>query len=106
MIPVALVIIVALVAGWFVVLPLFRSPEPSDDSQTAQGEARSRRNVALDAILELEDDMSMGKLTQDDFIELKARYEADAVRASREELLTQAEEDALEAEIELAKRQL
>ncbi len=99
------VFLVAVGAGWFVIAPLFR-PARRASADVSEDEARARRTEALEAIVELEDDLSMGKVTEEDFADLKARYETDAIEALRAERRSRDTEDALEAEIEMAKRRL
>jgi hypothetical protein len=71
------------VASFFVAAPLFhphRGPEPA-----AQGGERERwerqKHQALVAIKEAELDHRMGKLSDDDFTSMRARFEAQALEA-------------------------
>jgi cytochrome c-type biogenesis protein CcmH/NrfF len=85
-----LVAILALGALVWVLAPL-RRPEPDvAGAQTLYDEADARKRAALAAIVDLEDDRSVGKLAEDDFRSLKGQYEAEAVAAI-------AELDALDA---------
>ena len=86
-------VVVALLAfaalAW--VLAPLRRPQPDvAGPQTLVDEAEARKRAALGAIVDLEDDRSVGKLAEEDLRSLRAQYEAEAVAAI-------AELDALEA---------
>ncbi|MQA99418.1 MAG: hypothetical protein GEU78_03870 [Actinobacteria bacterium] len=84
------VALVALIVLLWVLIPL-RRPEPEgSDARALTDEADAKKRAALTAIVDLEDDRSVGKLGDDDFRVLKRQYEAEAVAAM-------AELDALEA---------
>jgi cbb3-type cytochrome oxidase subunit 3 len=77
------------VLAW-VLSPLRRPQFDHPDVRTLTDDADARKLAALSAIVDLEDDRSIGKLAEDDFRALKKQYEAEAVAAM-------AELDALEA---------
>jgi rubrerythrin len=82
--------LVALAALVWVLAPLRRPRYEGVDLRTLTDEADARKRAALAAIVDLEDDRSVGKLAEDDFRALRHQYETEAVAAI-------AEFDALEA---------
>lgn len=112
-----LVVVVALLACGalaYVVLPLGRrgrvEPEPS-----AEGELDARKTTALSAIVDLENERLVGKLSDEDFDLLRAQYEAealqaltelDALRAESDEVGSGTDDASLEAEIAEMRRRL
>lgn len=105
------VALAALAALAFVIAPL-RRPEPDlADAVPADLErAREEKTAALTAIIDLEEEAQVGKLTTAELEVLRAGYEREALDALRrmDELTTPstAELDPLEAEIEAMKRRL
>ncbi|HEU4800203.1 MAG TPA: zinc ribbon domain-containing protein [Gemmatimonadales bacterium] len=69
----------------YVLWPMLRgaAPVPADDSFPEAEETRRGRAVA--ALREIEFDHATGKLSEDDYAALKARYTAEAVVAARAE---------------------
>jgi hypothetical protein len=110
---VILVLVVALLAGAalaYVALPLGRRGR-SEGEPSLEGELDARKTAALSAIVDLENERLVGKLSDEDFDVLRAQYETealqaltelDALRATSEE----PEDAALEAEIAAMRRRL
>jgi hypothetical protein len=96
---------VALVAAGalvYVFRPLTRRQEPGRmEESLAIEEASARKETALRAIVDLEEEHAVGKLSWEDMESLRPGYEADAARAMAEldEVGGGAEDDELEAEI-------
>lgn len=111
MIGVAIVAALVGIAVAYIVQPLLKGPrtEAADPPRLAQ-EAEERKRAAILAILELEEEHQIGKLSTSDLAALRAQYEAAALRALREleELGVESriESDELEAEIARVKAQL
>jgi rubrerythrin len=83
----------------FVAAPL-RIPAVSDaGSDGLVGEALARKKSALDALIEIEEERTIGKLSTEDYAALKKEYEFEAVRALRELDTLGGSDAALEAEI-------
>lgn len=75
-------LILALAAAGYAVLPLWRlqsGPEQPGDGAEKEWEARKRE--ALAAIKEAEFDLATGKMTAEDFAQIKGKYLALAARA-------------------------
>ena len=105
------VALAALAALAFVVAPLRRpEPEPSNAIPVDLERAREEKTAALTAIIDLEEEAQVGKLTLSELELLRAEYEREALDALQriDELATpaMAEVDPLEAEIEAMKRRL
>lgn len=94
------VAVIAVAALAYVAAPVRREREPEalGDAMTELEEAK---HVALNAILDLENERDMGKLTDDDLAELRAVYEAQALAALHEidEVSETDTSDPLEREI-------
>ncbi len=93
------------VVGVIVLPPLFRRSAPAPAGGTTVAEQGRERDRAADGLRELEFDHATGKLADDDYQTLRARYEpaaaaAPAPRRSRVDGLT----DRLEGEILAARR--
>lgn len=71
----------ALFALAFVLYPLFR--EPLGISTNVRGPGRQRVTTAMDALREIEFDHATGKLSENDYAELKRSYTESAVVAMR-----------------------
>jgi cytochrome c-type biogenesis protein CcmI len=104
------VLVVALAAGLlaWVLVPVLRGPRAEDESPGAD-DAADRKSAALDALIDLEEDRAVGKLTRADFESLRADYEAEALAALREldaAARTRSDDELLEAEIAAARREL
>ena len=67
----------------FVLYPIFLGVSPGPTSAPAP--RQSEREAAVAALREIEFDRATGKLSDDDYSELKSRYTTDAVRAMRRE---------------------
>lgn len=116
MIPALLVVAAALVVLAWVTLPLRRghaldAPEPP----RALEEAVADRRAALMAIVDIENERAVGKMSQADFDALKAEYEgqaltalrtADALRASAARSHEPEWDDELELEIAAVRERL
>lgn len=89
MIPGLIVAFLAVLALIYVSAPIRRPQQDVDDAQGTP-EAEARKVAALTAILDLESERDMGKLSDADFEELRSTYEHDA-------LIALAELDAAEA---------
>lgn len=99
--------LLAVAALAFVLYPIFFGISRSLVSAPAP--RQSEREAAVAALREIEFDRATGKLSDDDYSELKSRYTGDAVRAMRRETLpaavtTPPTDDELEAAV-LAYRQ-
>lgn len=83
----------------FVAQPLRRGPR-SDEATLSDAieEAGARKRSALIAILDMEEERALGKLSETDFRVLRAQYEAEAVAALKE--LDAAQRDTGDAELE------
>lgn len=77
--------LLAAVAVWVVLDPILRprAPQVQDDAGADPDDDMSPRAVALRALAEIEFDRATGKLSQEDYESLKARYTRDAVTALR-----------------------
>jgi rubrerythrin len=97
-----LVALLACVALAYVVAPVRSGPRSErPDSALLAAEAASRKRAALTAILDLETEKEIGKLSSADFEALLAEYEAQALAALAELDALEAlpSDDAIEAEI-------
>lgn len=107
-----LVVVVALLACGalaYVALPLGQRRGKREAAPSAEGELDAQKTTALSAIVDLENERLVGKLSDEDFDVLRAQYEAEALRALTEldALRAHSEEPdaSLEAEIaEMRKR--
>lgn len=86
--------LLALMVLAYVLWPMLRgyAPAAADDSLPEAEESRRGRAVA--ALREIEFDHATGKLAEDDYAELKARYTAEAVAAARAESAVNSAETA------------
>lgn len=109
MIAALLIAFLACAALAYVMAPLRFGPraEPVDESLLAS-EAAGRKRAALTAILDLETERDIGKLSPADFEALRAEYEAQALAALAElDALESARgDDALESEIAAVRARL
>lgn len=97
-----IVILIALAALAYVVVPLLRGPpsRPIAEAPYPSLEATRKKRAALGAIVDLEAERDMGKLTDADFDALRREYEAEALEALRlVDALGGREDDELEREI-------
>lgn len=110
MIGVVLVSLLACAAIAYVALPLRRTDEEPAEAPMALEEARENKTAALTAIIDLEEEAQMGKLSQAELEALRPEYERDALAALDEIDALSAPRDAdidpLEAEIEAMRRRL
>ena len=99
--------VIALVALAYVAAPTRRerSSEPVADPLS---ELEETKTVALTAILDLEDERDMGKLTDEDLAELRSVYEAQALAALQQmdEVSGSDGSDPLEREIARVRERL
>lgn len=109
-----LVVVVALLACGalaYVALPLGRRGR-AEKEPSAEGELDARKTTALSAIVDLENERLVGKLSDEDFDLLRAQYEAEALQALTELDAVRAEssegttDDSLEAEIAAMRERL
>lgn len=104
-----LVALLALLALAFVVAPVRTGPRPErPDLSLLVVEAASRKRAALTAILDLETEKEIGKLSPADFDALRAEYEAQAFAALAEldSLEAASGNDAIEEEIAAVRERL
>lgn len=111
MIAVIVVALLACAALAYVALPLGARRGRKEEVPSAEGELDARKTTALSAIVDLENERLVGKLSDEDFDVLRAQYEAEALRALTEldalRARTESGEDAsLEAEIAEMRRRL
>ena len=103
---VAALVLAALV---YVIRPLARATRIPDSTPTELDAANARKQTALSAIVELEEERELGKLGEADFESLRAQYEAEALEALKDldavEQVTEPQ-DPLEAEIAAVRKQL
>jgi hypothetical protein len=99
-------VIAAMIVGLFVlggviyvVAPLRRPAVFDARSDGLVGEALTRKKSALDALIEIEEERAIGKLSTVDYAALRKEYEFEAVRALRELDNLGGSDAALEAEI-------
>jgi hypothetical protein len=106
-IPGLIVALLAIAALVYVSGPI-RHPRPALDDDLQTSDAEDRKVAALTAILDLETERDVGKLSETDFAELRTDYERDALAALAE--LDAADEvsdtDPLEREIAALRRSL
>ena len=104
-----IVIALALVAAWFVAVPLRRGRSSITDEVDEVAEADAEKRAKLGALVELEEERVAGKLSEPDFELLRRQYEAEAIAALKK-LDSLGEdtvpEDELESEIARVKARL
>ncbi len=109
MIPEIVIALLALGAVLYVTRPLGRSRLNVEPSAALEA-ADVRKMTALSAIVDLEEEREMGKLSDADFERLRAQYEAEALKALKEldsiKRVQVPEEDPLEAEIAAVRKRL
>ena len=110
MIPALVIAAAAVAALVYVTLPLRRErPATAPEEAPEAAEAAARKNTALMALLDLEDERDTGKLAGRDYEVMRARYENEAVSAMREADAVHGPgpgDDELEAEIDRIKQAL
>jgi len=98
MVAAVVVALLAIAALAYVGAPLRRARPSAEPSGITEEEARKR--VALLALMELEEERAVGKLSEEDFLSLRAEYEAEAIAALKQlDIAVLAPDDPLEAEI-------
>ncbi|HEX2294984.1 MAG TPA: hypothetical protein VHN37_06705 [Actinomycetota bacterium] len=109
MILVVVVALLACAALAYVALPLGRRG-PGEPAPSREGELDARKTTALSAIVDLENERLVGKLSDEDFDALRAQYEAEALQALVELDALRAEaprdDETLEAEVAEMRRRL
>jgi hypothetical protein len=109
-IEVAIVVVLAVGLLAWVLVPVLRGPRAAPEERGGSEDAAAlRKSAALDALLDLEEDRALGKLTRADFESLRAVYEAEALEALREldaAARARADDELLEAEIAAARQEL
>lgn len=110
MIGVVIVAVLAVAALAYVIAPLWRPDAPELASgPTLEDEANERKGSALTAIMDIEEETRVGKLTQSEFESLRGEYEREALLALEQLDQMGAQphpDDPLEAEIEAMKKRL
>lgn len=109
MIAILVVAVFVLIALAYVAAPLRRGPRAqSAEPDLLVEEAHAKKHVALRAIIDLEQEVAIGKLSDADFEALRTEYEAEALAALKElEVIRQAAEgDDIESEIAAMRRRL
>ena len=105
-------IVIGILAGAalvYVAMPLRRGPVwETDDVPSPIQDAEEKKTAALAGIVDLEQERDAGKLSAEDFQELRSEYESDALEALRElDASSNAPpEDELEREIAIARQRL
>jgi hypothetical protein len=95
-------LVVAILAGVgvaYIVAPLRRATIPGSETDGLTEEALARRNNALDALIDIDEERTAGKLSAGDHDELKAEYEVEVVRALDDLEALDSSDEELEAEI-------
>lgn len=113
MILVVVVALLACAALAYVALPLGRRGR-AEKEPSVEGELDARKTTALSAIVDLENERLVGKLSEEDFDVLRAQYEAEALQALTELDAVRArsgpdpgaDDSSLEAEIAEMRRRL
>jgi hypothetical protein len=108
-IPALIVAALAAAVLVWVVAPLRRGPRRVGLLESERlAEATAQKDAALDALVDIEREREVGKLSEEDFKELRAQYESEALAALRSLDTNLADEvdDELEAEIAAMKERL
>ncbi|MGH2694569.1 MAG: hypothetical protein ACRDJJ_07090 [Actinomycetota bacterium] len=99
MVAAVIVALLAIVALAYVGAPLRRSRRSVGESSGIT-EAEARKRAALVALMDLEEERAVGKLSEKDFLALRAEYEAEAITALKQlDIAGFAPDDPFEAEI-------
>ena len=109
MIPAVVVALLALAALWYVASPVRRGPGPApDDAEDPLSALEERRDAALEALVDLEEEADMGKLDDAELARLRERYEREALEAltALDSVGLVGVDDPLEAEIAAARQRL
>ena len=100
--------LLAVAALFYIAVPIGRSEKTLGEAEP-ENEAEERKRVALGGIIDLEEERDAGKLSDPEFVQLRSRYERDAVLALKElddDSLTPDLEARLEREIAGARDKL
>lgn len=100
MIGALIVAVLACGALAFVAAPLRSGASPVEESSAAAAELESRKRAALTAIIDIENERDIGKLSGDDFAILRSEYETEAVAALLELDALHAGEGEVDVELE------
>lgn len=109
MIPVIVVALLALAALWYVAVPVTRGPSRErEDEADPRSAFEERRDAALEALVDLEEEADMGKLDSGELALLKERYEREALEAltALDSVGLVGSDDPLEAEIAAVRQRL
>jgi rubrerythrin len=109
MIPALIIAILAIFATLWVVAPIRRSStHDADPASEHVREAIARKDAAVIAMVDIENEHELGKLSDADFAALRAEYESEAITALRalESVEVDETDDQLEAEIAAMKERL
>ncbi len=104
---VLVIALMAVVSLAYVAAPLRRARDEGADVDPVS-DLEDAKTVALTAILDLENERDMGKLSEEDFAELRAMYETQAIAALRaiDEEIRNESADRLEIEIARLRQRL
>jgi len=103
---VLLVVALALVGAGFVVIALQRGVAAPPTDPTLD-DLEARKATALEALLDLDEEHAVGKISDTDYAELKASYEVEAVTVMDEiDRVDGAAPDAIEREIAAVRARL
>ncbi len=105
------IVAVAAVGGLaWVTLPVrIGGPRIAEEESAEAADASARKNTALVALLELEEERDSGKLSTDDYKDLRGQYEREAINALNDAdavSVSESEDDVVEAEIRRIKASL
>jgi hypothetical protein len=108
-IPAVIVAVLALIVLVWILGPIRRGVKPDVDGASQHVEETvALKNAALDAMVDIENERELGKLSDADFEALRAEYEREALAALRALETAEVEDvdDRLEAEIAAMKARL
>lgn len=105
MIGIVVVVGLALIALTWIVIPLLAGRRSDTPPPPAREEANARKTAALGALVDIEEELEIGKLSAADFEVLRAEYERDALQALKD-LDALEGRDPLEDEIAAMRRSL
>ena len=110
MIESVIVAVAAVGALAWVTLPMrIGGPRIAEEESPEAADASARKNTALVALLELEEERDSGKLSTDDYKDLRGQYEREAINALNDAdavSVSESEDDVVEAEIRRIKASL
>ena len=110
MIESVIVAVAAVGALAWVTLPVrIGGPRIAEEESPEAADASARKNTALVALLELEEERDSGKLSTDDYKDLRGQYEREAINALNDAdavSVSESEDDVVEAEIRRIKASL